>query len=151
IQATSNDGKTRTIAGRLDTPGQRLDLSIVLAAVTVPMGGLTGTVYEADGTTAHPNAEVFVIDPNSHAIVASTRADANGMFSFDSVPSGAYEAQAISFDGRRATSRRAITIPAGATSTIFLALQDVASVTGIVQFANGQPVSGAIVAGGESL
>jgi hypothetical protein len=149
IAATADDGRNRTVAGRLDTPGQTLDVPIVLSQAAVASGALAGTVYESDGTTPHAFALVAVTTPSGP--IATTHADANGVYSFPSLPASTFNIEAISFDGRRFVERDGIVIQANTTTNVTLVLPGTTIVTGLVQFANGLPAEGALVAGGEQI
>jgi hypothetical protein len=67
------------------------------------------------------------------------------------VPVGTYSAFAFSLDGKRKGERGPLTSAAGVVTTANVVLQALSTVTGVVQFANGDPASGAVVGGGDKL
>jgi hypothetical protein len=116
----------------------------------VKFSGLRGQVFERDGVTPHPNAQVFVIFKLSSEVVAAVTADADGFWQASGIPVDDWTVAAVSSDGRRKATRPA-TAAEGVTNFITLQLQGLETVTGQVILDNGTTVSNALVAGGELL
>ncbi|MCC5805059.1 MAG: carboxypeptidase regulatory-like domain-containing protein [Opitutales bacterium] len=155
LRAASSDGRRRDVAGVLDTPGQRAVEEIFLASTATPLTTLRGRVFEANGTTPHANARVFVgrysSDGRFRNVVALADADADGFWTANNVPVSTRDVIAVSSDGQRKGERRDIAAVAGASTPLSIILQDAATVRGRVEFANGAPVPNALVAGGAAL
>jgi hypothetical protein len=149
IRVATNDGLSRSVSARLQTPGERLEVDVVLSASATAQGAIAGTVYDADGVTPHPRADVsLTVGP---AVFDRVIADGDGRYAFRDVPEGDYSLVALSSDGRRATPfRRAHCFP-NLTTNIYLTLPGTGLVAGRVEYSNGQPVAGALVAGGETV
>ncbi|MCF7730949.1 MAG: carboxypeptidase regulatory-like domain-containing protein, partial [Akkermansiaceae bacterium] len=157
VEATNRAGNTRTVSTLIATSGETVNLPIVLSAVAPSLATLQGRVTEADGTP-HARATVVVetrspagsvVDFSSASMVT---ADEDGFFSVSDVPAGvSARLVAISVDGRRKGERRDVSVTAGVLNTANITLQARATVRGRVEFANGDPVAGAIVGGGEEL
>lgn len=150
VQVDTGDGRNRTLAARLDQPGQHLDLAIVLSEQPIPRGGLSGTVYDSDGVTPHPRAEVLLV-LDRDTVIGYSVTDAHGRYELQSMPVGSYSLLAISSDGRRASARQPTAVQADIVTIRHVTLPGTAAVAGVVQFANGAPVAGALVAGGETI
>ncbi|MFN0129716.1 MAG: Ig-like domain-containing protein, partial [Verrucomicrobiales bacterium] len=83
--------------------------------------------------------------------LSQTVTDAEGFWSVTGVPAGSVHVIAVSRDGRRKGERTNIAAVENAINTVNVTLQARATVRGRVEFANGDPVAGAIVGGGEAL
>ncbi|HKS37006.1 MAG TPA: Ig-like domain-containing protein, partial [Verrucomicrobiae bacterium] len=154
IQAQSPTGLFRTVSDVIDEVGETNDVTIVLSTNVVVRTSLTGQVTEADGVTPHARAQVFVgkfADGKFGDVVATATADADGFWTATGVPVSVRDLVAISLDGKRKGERRDIAAVAGSATVVNLALQGRSTVIGRVETSTGQPVSNAIVGGGEAL
>jgi concanavalin A-like lectin/glucanase superfamily protein/Big-like domain-containing protein/thrombospondin type 3 repeat protein len=154
IQAQSPTGLFRTISDVIDEVGETNNVTIVLSTNVVVRTSLTGQVTEADGVTPHARAQVFVgkfVDGKFGDVVATATADADGFWTATGVPVSVRDLVAISLDGKRKGERRDIAAVAGSATVVNLALQGRSTVIGRVETSTGQPVSNAIVGGGEAL
>jgi hypothetical protein len=116
------------------TNGQTVTANIALQ----PAAPLTGTIYRADGTTPVAAATVSL---SSSALTATT--DANGVYSFPSVPLGTYNVVAhdsASPDSGQTTVKLAT---AGQTVTLNVNLVGLGTLTVTVVDGGSNPVSGA--------
>jgi hypothetical protein len=149
LEAETGTGQHAIVAGLLDTPGGEQQLDLILSSAAVPRGEVRGVVYEADGVTPHPGAKVMVVE--GALVVRAADADATGAFVIDDVPVGQYDLAALSFDGQRLARRPDQLIQANATLYASLLLPGTSQVIGRVELPNGQPVAGALVAGGDAV
>jgi hypothetical protein len=154
VEATSSSGRTRTVSALLAQAGETLDLPVVLGSLLVPLASLQGRVTEPEGAP-HDGATVYVqaqaIEGFTGPTISQTVTNADGFWSIDNVPAGTVRVFAVSRDGRRKGQRLNVAAVEGAVNTVNIVLQARATVRGRVEFANGDPVAGAIVGGGESL
>jgi hypothetical protein len=157
VEATSSNGNTRTVSTLIERSGETVNLPIVLSAVVPSLAIVQGRVTEADGTP-HSRATVVVEtkapsgSPAEFSSLAMVTSDEDGFFSVPDVPAGiSARLVAISSDGRRKGERLQVSVTAGVINTANITLQARAIVRGRVEFANGDPVAGAIVGGGDEL
>ncbi len=154
LEATAPDGRNRILSAQLATSGQVLDVPVLLATAAAPLTSLQGRVTEPDGTP-HGGASVYVRSRPAEGVTGPTLAqatsDADGFWTATGVQVGAVTVTAISLDGRRKGERTNVAAVAGAVNTVNITLQARAVVRGRVEFANGDPVAGAVVGGGETL
>jgi hypothetical protein len=157
VEATASNGNTRTVSTLIETSGETVNLPIVLSAVAPSLATVQGRVTEPDGTP-HGRATVTVEtkaptgSPAEFSSLAMVTSDEDGFFSVSDVPAGiTARVVAISSDGRRKGERLNVAVTAGVVNTANITLQARATVRGRVEFANGDPVAGAIVGGGEEL
>ncbi len=154
IEAVAPDGTSRRVSGRVDRADEADEIEIVLSAEVIATTGLSGRVLDPDAMTGHGGARVFVGRFEGGAfgnVVAAATADSEGFWSVDGVPVGGWDVVAVSFDGRTKATRMGVAASEGVTSRVSLVLQGRATVVGRVEFANGQSVPGAMVAGGEGI
>ncbi len=149
VEAKTGDGLARTVSGRLEDPGETVNVPIVLSEAEVLRGSLVGTVYESDGVTPHPRASVQVSTTDLRVLAVGV-ADEAGHYSFASLQARAVRVEALSFDGRRA-GVRTTTVLANGETIAHVVLAGTSVVVGRVEFANGTPAAGALVEGGESI
>ncbi len=156
ISAATSDGRQRTVAGFIGTPGEQTNMLIALPSVPMPFGTLAGQVFEADNVTPNANATVYVGHGSGlqiSGVVAIAQADNSGYWTATNVPiqGQAYDLVAVTFDGSRKGERSGITPVANAVTYANITLEAATSVYGRVQFANGLPATNALVAGGSQL
>lgn len=146
IKAEDGMGLRRTVSATLETPGESIDVPIVLSATPPAVGQVDGLVLEAEGA---PHAGATVAVSTQSGIVAVVETDAQGAFSAPDVPAGSVNVVAITVDGQRSGRRLGVTVSSGVTSFATVILPGTTSVSGRVEYANGDPVPDARVAGGE--
>lgn len=156
LKAQSSSGLYRTLAGRLDTPGQALTLDIILSASSPPRGALEGIVLEDDGVSAHGGARVAAM--RGQYTLATGQAGEDGAFRFDDLPVNSPDGAlapiyvlAVSREGRRSGRSPQVNLQPNLTVMANPVLGGTAEVAGRVEFANGAPAAGALVAGGEEI
>ncbi|MEO2167628.1 MAG: carboxypeptidase-like regulatory domain-containing protein, partial [bacterium] len=152
VEAADSSGLRRTVSGALEEPGEADELEISLSANVVPRTTLRGNVVESDGVTPHAGARVLVgrlTGPRLENVIASVPADAEGFWRATEIPAGAWDLVAVSADGRTRGERNNVAATAGVESFVTLRLQGRTTVEVRVTFANGDPVPGALVGGGE--
>ncbi|MEX0326383.1 MAG: Ig-like domain-containing protein, partial [Puniceicoccaceae bacterium] len=153
VEATSPTGKTRVLADVINTPGQVLNLDVVLSESVPQLTSLQGRITEPDGT-AHASGRVYIgqfVQGQFCCIVSTATADTDGYWTAEGIPVGDYDIIAISADSRRKGERRDILAVAGSINTVNISLQARAVVHGRVETSTGLPVENAIVGGGETL
>jgi len=157
VDVRTSEGRYRTIAGLLDTPGQTADVLVTLPAdATTQYGALRGRVFEADNLTPHGNARIFIGSYNSAAnaigsVAAVVDADAEGNWEVARLPAGNWDVVAVSADGQRKGARTEIAVLADTTTYVNVFLEDITRVFVQVQFDNGELVPNALVGGGDAL
>jgi hypothetical protein len=154
IEAATSDGLSRIVSGALNLSGEIRDVPVVLSAAPVFRSSLSGRVTENDNTTPHPGAQVFAgqMDGNRLCcVVAQTVTDASGFWRMTNIVADSYDVVAISQDGKRRGERLDVLLSGGISSFVNVALQGRATVIGRVETSTGEPVVGALVAGGEGL
>jgi hypothetical protein len=155
LQAADASGLSRTISSAIAQVGQITNVPVVLSAISIPRTSLAGRVVEADGTTPHPNARVFIGkydgDGGYGNVVAAVSAGGDGTWIASNIPADVYDPIALSVDGRRLGERRGINAPQGQTNQVNMTLPGTAVVVGRVENATGAPVPNALVAGGEAV
>ena len=152
VQVKTSLGQFRTIAGVLSQVGETAELRIELTAPTpaeIIRTQVRGVVTEADNTTPHNRAQVFMRGVNG--VVGVAESNDAGYWEMDDVPAGTYTVTAISQDGKRKGDRNGVQTSAGAISYVNVALQGTTVVAGRVENSSGQPVANALVAGGSAL
>ncbi len=151
IQAQTSDGRQATVAGLLDIPGAVSNVVISLPDNIVPVGTLQGQVFEPDNVTPNGNGKVFIGQYEGNTVVGVVgiaSADSSGFWVATNIPVKTYDLVAVTFDGTRKGERLGITPAANAVTTANITLDAATTVSGQVQYYNGAPVSGALVAGG---
>jgi len=154
IEAATGDGLSRVISEALNISGETRDLLIVLSAAPVLRASISGRVTENDNTTPHPGAQVYIGQASGLdfcCIVGQATSDSDGFWQVTNVVASTYDIVAISQDGKRRGDRRDILLSAGPPSFVNISLQGRATVIGRVETSTGQPVAGALVAGGEGI
>ena len=127
-------------------------MDIVLTARTDTGGLIVGRVFMSDGLTPGAGFPVFVgaYDRFTGTISALDRtiADATGTFAFSrTLPSGGYDVVAVDAGTQQLGIARAAVLPHQTTS-VSIVLEATGVVEGVVFSPSGQPVPGALVAGG---
>ena len=154
VEVQTSDRRSRVVAGLLEIPGEVAVLTIELPSFQTPLGGLRGTVFEADNLTAHGGARIFVgrlAGQQVQEVVRIVEADSDGNWHADQIPARAYDVVAISQDGRRKGVRAGYVVAADAVSVANISLEATTQLFGRVQFEDGRPAPNALVAGGLSL
>ena len=154
VEVTSTDGRKRTVSGLLDTPGQVATLVVALPDKVIPRGSLYGTVFESDHLTPHAGARVLIgqYEGNKlHNVVRMIDAGEDGNWHASDLPAGEYDVVALSFDGRRKGMRLDYVVQPNTAAVVDIALEGTTRVFGRVQFEDGRPAGGALVAGGLTL
>jgi hypothetical protein len=151
IEAMTPTGLTRTVSGVLLENGEIVDMVVSLGPTPPTYADWQGRLMEPDGTPV-AGGPVYVGSPTKNGFIVSgrTTTDAGGYWSIPNIQVGSYTALGFSLDGKR-TGSRSLTSVAGITATANIVLQARATVEGVVQFANGDPVAGAEVGGGEAV
>jgi hypothetical protein len=93
VEATSPSGRTRVLADVIDTPGQVLNLEVVLSESIPQITMLQGRVTEPDGT-AHASGRVYIgryVDGKLCCVVSTAVADVDGYWQADTIPAGTYD------------------------------------------------------------
>ena len=91
-------------SGRITEDGQHVDINVYLYDV---VGSVSGTIYQADGVTPVPNAEVEI--SNDDGILAITVSDADGHYEFNLIPLGAFRVDTFEpATGRRGSATGSI-------------------------------------------
>ena len=157
VEAANAARLTRTVNGLLDGKTTSAELKIVLGSTRTEYADWRGRVTMPDGTTA-AGAIVYVVKPppddslGNLTVFGQTTTDEAGFWSLEDVPTGTLVAIAFAPDGKGGYARRGpFTVNPSDTITANIVLPARASVSGIVQFANGDPVEGAVVGGGAQL
>jgi hypothetical protein len=158
IEAANADRLTRTVSGLLDGKTGVADLKVVLGSERTKYANWRGRVTMPDGSAA-PGALVYVARmPPEGAFIGNltvfgqTTSDAAGFWSLENIPTGDLAAIAFPPDGKGGYGRRGpFSVNADETITANIVLPARASVSGVVRFANGDPVAGAVVGGGQEL
>jgi hypothetical protein len=154
---TASDGVSGfgQIQGLIASAGQSVLLDLPL--VTQPSGGgrLVGRVFLGDGSTPARGFTVYVgsysrRDAVIGAVDTATTTD-DGSFSFArTLPPGGYDVVAVD----TATQQIGVThadVSARLTTSVSVVLEATGAVEGVVFNAQGQPVAGAVIAGGLAL
>lgn len=128
------------------------DIQLVLQSAD--LGRLEGRVFLADGVTPAEDFALYVggYDRRSDTVsaVAQTRTGDVGELAVDDLVAGTYDVVAVDPSGALFGVAKAEVV-AGVTSSVVVVLEDTGAVEGIVRDAQGQPVAGALVAGGVTL
>ncbi|MDH7501179.1 MAG: Ig-like domain-containing protein, partial [Verrucomicrobiota bacterium] len=154
VEVTSTDRRKRTVSGLLDTPGQVANLLVTLPDNVTPRGSLRGTVFESDNLTPHAGARVFIGQYEGNKVrdvVRMIDAGDDGNWQASDLPVGRYDVVALSFDGRRKGMRLGYFVQPNTVAVVDLALEGTTRIFGRVQFEDGRPAAGALVAGGLTL
>ena len=154
VSAATADGRQRTVAGILTSPGAVSNLVIALPSIATPFGTLAGQVFDSDNVTPVANASVYVGTGTSGTIknvVAIAQTDAGGNWIATNIPVATFDLVAVTFDGKRKGERNAVMPVANTITYEDISLDAATTVFGRVQFSNGQPATNALVAGGIQL
>ena len=153
IEALTPTGLTRTVSGVLLETAATVNLVVSVGATPPTYADWQGRLTEPDGTPV-AGGPVYVgnfVRGGGFAVSGRTVTDASGYWSMPQIPVGSYTALGFSLDGKRKGTRGPLTSVDGVITTANIVLQARATVEGVVQFANGDPVAGAVVGGGEAL
>ena len=154
VEATAPNGNSRIVSEEIVAPDEVKDLVVELTSTVIPQSTLRGRVFDADAISGHGAARVFVgrfINGRFTNVVAVATAGPQGFWSTDSVPEGLWDIVAVSFDGKTKGERRDIATLATAATNVDIILQGRTTITGRVEFADGQAVPNALVAGGDMI
>ena len=149
VEAFNGAGLTRTVSGLIGDTGGSVEVTVVLSETPPGFADWQGRVTEPDGTPV-AGAPVFVA-AGKGVVHGQTVTNELGYWSVGQVPVGTFSVFALSLDGKRKGQRGPLTSADGVTMTANVVLQARAVVEGVVQFANGDPVEGAVVGGGDRL
>lgn len=141
--------------GLLPAAGQTVVQDLVLVAQPESAGRLTGRVFLADGISPGAGFIVYVgkYDRQTASIAAvdSATTDASGSFTFArGLPPDSYDVVAVDPATRQLGTTKA-SVVANVTSSVHIVLESTGAVEGVVFNAQGNPVSGAVIAGGIAL
>ncbi len=154
IQVSTSDRRSATVAGVLTTPNEITNVLIALPTNAVSYGEFRGTVYDSDNVTPIANAAVYVghyFGTSVNAVVGTATTDATGAYDITNVPISTWDIAAVTFDRTRQGVRQGVIPMANQPTYVNITLQTATSVFGQVQYDDGQPVPGALVAGGIAL
>jgi hypothetical protein len=157
IEAMTPTGLTRTVSGLLSSTGQTVDMVVSLGPTPPTYSDWQGRLVEPDGSPVGGGAVYVGLyeDPETEKgrfiIHGRATSDSNGYWSISQVPVGTYVAIGLSLDGKRVGRRGPVVSIANVPTTANIVIQARAVVHGVVQFANGDPVQGARVGGGDEL
>lgn len=143
------------VTGLLERPGDDVSADVVVIDEPQDGGRLIGRVFLSDGQSPAVNFRVLVgtYDRQRSQMGAadSTTTDETGSFSFGlTLPAKTYDVVAVDTATGQVGSTRAAVI-AQTTSAVSIVMEATGAVQGVVFDAGGQPVAGAIVAGGVAL
>lgn len=141
--------------GVLESAGNQAIVDIVVVDEPSDGGTLVGRVFLSDGVTPANGFRVLVgqYDRQKATIAAvdQTQTDATGSFAFSrSMPAGGYDVVAVDEATGQVGSTRT-TVIALTTTAVSIVMDATGAVQGVVFNAGGQPVAGALVAGGLTL
>ncbi len=154
IQVSTSDHRGATVVGSLTAPNEITNLLIPLPSNAVYYAEIRGTVYDSDNVTPIPNATVYVGHYGGSKfkyVLARATTDTTGAYDVTNVPIAPWDVAAVTFDRSRQGVRQSITPVADQPTYVNITLQTATTVYGQVQFDNGEPVPGALVAGGMTL
>jgi hypothetical protein len=149
VEAENGAGLTRVVSGLIGDQGGSVEVTVVLSETPPGFADWQGRVTEPDGTPV-AGAPVFVA-AGKGVVHGQAVTNELGYWSVARVPVGSFTVYALSLDGKRKGQRGPLTSADGLTMTANVVLQGRAEVEGVVQFANGDPVAGAVVGGGDRL
>lgn len=149
VEAENGAGLTRVVSGLIGDQGGSVEVTVVLSETPPGFANWQGRVTEPDGTPV-AGAPVFVA-AGKGVVHGQAVTNELGYWSVARVPVGSFTVYALSLDGKRKGQRGPLTSADGLTMTANVVLQGRAEVEGVVQFANGDPVAGAVVGGGDRL
>ena len=143
------------VQGLVATAGQTIVQDLVLVSQPSAGGTLVGRVFLSDGATPAAGFTVYAgTYDRSHGTIGavdSTSTDASGTFAFSrTLPEASYDVVAVDGATQQIGTTRA-TVNAGLTTSVSIVLEATGSVEGVVFNAQGQPVPGAVIAGGLAL
>ncbi|MDJ0785391.1 MAG: carboxypeptidase regulatory-like domain-containing protein [Myxococcota bacterium] len=154
VTAVDRFGNRAFGAGVIDGPAAdgRVDLSLAVAAFD--LGGVEGRGFLEDGVTPAAGFDAYIgsYDRTTGTMDAlgSSAVDDEGVFAFDGIPAGDFDVVLVDVPtGRIGVGR--VQVASGRTTSISLRLEPTGEVDGIVLDAQGNPVPGALVAGGLDL
>lgn len=141
--------------GVLERAGETVSADIVIVNQPDDGGRLIGRVFLSDGLTPAAGFRVFVgtytRSAGTIAAIDATTTDASGSFSFARIlPADSYDVVAVDTATGQVGSTR-VGIVALTTSAVNIVMEATGGVEGVVFNASGQPVPGALVAGGVAL
>ncbi|MGA2534763.1 MAG: Ig-like domain-containing protein [Terracidiphilus sp.] len=143
VQGTdpTNNEKGQSV-GTLGLSGQSVQINLQL----LPSGTVSGTVYQSDGVTLAPGAQVLLCQSLSGATCSgysvTTTTNANGAYSFSGVPLIGFTVDVTNPNGDRGRTTGQLSNN-GQTVTLNVRLNGLGAVTVTVQDANGNLVPNA--------
>ena len=154
MSVATSDGRQAQIVGIISTPSQTTNITIALPNVATPVGTLAGEVFDADNLTPNGNGTVYIGKYGGSTVsqvIAVVPVDANGFWTATNLPVKPWDIVAITADQSTIGTRTGITPVANQVTYANITLQAATVVYGRVQFADGRPAPGAVVAGGIAL
>ncbi len=155
LTAADTTGAFGRTSGALASGGRTAVLDIVLTARPDDTGRLVGRVFLSDGVTPGAGFNVYVgsynRDKGTIAAVDQTTTDSSGTFTFArALPQQSYHV--VAFDpGSQQLGIVNATVAARLTTSVSIVLEALGAVEGVVFNARGEPLPGALVAGGVAL
>jgi hypothetical protein len=152
VDASGGFGQT---TGVIAGGGQAATVDVILTGRSDDGGRVVGRVFLADGTTPGAGFAVYVgaYDRTRGTISAvdRTTTDATGTFAFGrALPQAGYDVVAVDPGSQQIGIARA-SVLARQTTSVSVVLEATGAVEGVVFNARGEPVAGALVAGGIAL
>ena len=155
IRARDAAGAFGIVSGVIETAGQSAETNVVLVNTQDEAGRLTGRVFLSDGITPAVGFTVYVgdYDPVRATIgsIDQTTTDEAGVFEFESVPAQSWDIVAVDFATGQIGSTPNVAVLPRTTSSANVIMDALGAVEGVVFNAQGQPVPGALIAGGLEL
>jgi hypothetical protein len=155
ISAADTSGGFGQTTGVVATSGATATVDVVLTARADDGGHVVGRVFMGDGSTPGAGFTVYIgsYDRQHGTINAVDRAttEGTGTFAFTRrLPPGGYDVVALDPGTQQLGAARA-TVLARQTTSVAIVLEATGAVEGVVFNARGEPVAGALVAGGLAL
>jgi hypothetical protein len=155
VSAADTSGGFGQTTGVVPASGATTTLDVVLTARADNGGRVVGRVFLSDGSTPGAGFAVYIgsYDRDRGTIGAVDRAttETTGTFEFTrTLPPGQYDVVAVD-PGTQQLGAVKATVLARQTTSIAIVLEATGAVEGVVFNARGEPVAGALVAGGLAL
>ncbi len=155
VRSFDSSGAFGEAAGLIPTAGAEDTTDILLVLRVADAGRLAGRVFLADGQTPAEGYSVYVggYDRNDSTIAAVgvTTTDAAGSFAFERLRPGRYDVVAVDPGRQEIGVASAVQVVTATTAFARIVLEATGDVSGIVLDAQGNPVPGALIAGGLTL
>ncbi len=155
LTAADASGAFGQATGVLARAGDTVAQDLQLVAQPDAGGRLVGRVFLSDGATPASSFTVYVgkykRDSATIAAVDQATTDSTGSFAFGrTLPTGPYDVVAVD-PASGQLGAASVTIVAQTTSSVSIVLESTGAVEGVVFNGRGEPVAGALVAGGAAL